>query len=147
MGPLWSWSYGSWVCNYIYDQCLSPLMLWIQIPLRRGVLVTTLCDKVCKWLAAGWCFSLDTPDSITNKTDHQDITEILLAMALNTINQPTNQPTNQPISINSLAIIKTDQIQILFPALYKLWNCRHLNKKNLRELLYSNKTMIIHLIK
>jgi hypothetical protein len=67
----------------------------------------------------------------------------LLAMALNTI----NQPTNQPISINSLAIIKTDQIQILFPALYKLWNCRHLNKKNLRELLYSNKTMIIHLIK
>jgi hypothetical protein len=39
-----------------------------------------------------------------------------LAMALNTI----NQPTNQPISINSLAIIKTDQIQILFPALYKL---------------------------
>jgi len=139
VGPLWSWSYGSWVCNYICDQYLSPLMLWIQIPLRWGVLVTTLCDKVCKWLAAGWCFSLDTPDSITNKTDHQDITEILLAMALNTINQPTNQ--SQSIAYQNRSI------QILFPALYKLWNCRHLNKKNLRELLYSNKTMIIHLIK
>ena len=28
----------------------------------------------------------------TNKTGHQDITEILLKVALNTINQPTNQP-------------------------------------------------------
>jgi hypothetical protein len=31
-------------------------------------------------------FSLDTPVSSTNKTDRHDITEILLKMALNTIN-------------------------------------------------------------
>jgi hypothetical protein len=36
------------------------------------VLNTTLCDKVCQWLSPG------TPVSSTNKTDHHDITEILL---------------------------------------------------------------------
>jgi hypothetical protein len=51
----------------------------------RGVLYTTLCDKVCQWLAVGRLFSLATPVSSTNKTDHQDITEILLKVALNTI--------------------------------------------------------------
>ena len=33
-----------------------------------------------------------TPVSFINETDHHDITEILLKMALNTINQPTKQP-------------------------------------------------------
>jgi len=36
--------------------------------------------------ATGWWFSLGTPVSTTNKTDHQDITEILLKMVLSTIN-------------------------------------------------------------
>jgi len=48
---------------------------------------TTLCDKVCQWLAAGRWFSPRTPVSSTNKTDHRDITEILLKAALNTIKQ------------------------------------------------------------
>ena len=43
---------------------------------RRGVLDTTLCDKVCQWQ-----FS---PVSSTNKTDHHDITEILLKVVFNT---------------------------------------------------------------
>jgi len=30
---LWSWPYGSWIFNYICNQCLSPLMLWVRIPL------------------------------------------------------------------------------------------------------------------
>jgi len=55
-GPSWSWSYDSWIYNYLCNQCLSPLTLWVRIPFRRGVLDTTLCDKVCQWLAAGWCF-------------------------------------------------------------------------------------------
>jgi hypothetical protein len=33
-------------------------------------------------------FFPDTPVSTTNKTDRHDITEILLKVALNTINQP-----------------------------------------------------------
>jgi len=50
----------------------------------RGVLDTTLCDQVCQWLAAGQWFSSGTLVSSTNKTDHHDITEILLKVALNT---------------------------------------------------------------
>ena len=48
-----SWSYGTWIYNYLCNQCLSPLTLWVWIPLRWSVLDTTLCDKVCQWLAAG----------------------------------------------------------------------------------------------
>jgi hypothetical protein len=41
-------------------------------------------------------FSPGIPVSSTNQNDRHDIlvTEILLKVALNTINQPTNQPTN-----------------------------------------------------
>jgi hypothetical protein len=48
---------------------------------------TTLCDKVCQWLATGRWFSPGTPVSSTNKTDRHDITEKLLKVTLNTINQ------------------------------------------------------------
>ena len=43
---------------------------------------------VCQWLAAGRWFSLCTLLFSTNKTDHHDITEILLKVALNTITHP-----------------------------------------------------------
>jgi len=55
-------------------------MLWVRIPLRRGVLDTTLYDKVCQWLAACRWFS---PVSSTNKTDRHYITDILVKEALN----------------------------------------------------------------
>jgi hypothetical protein len=42
-GPSWSWSYRSWIYNYLY-QCLSQLMLWVWILIRMRC--TTLCDKV-----------------------------------------------------------------------------------------------------
>jgi hypothetical protein len=48
---------------------------------------TTLCDKVCQWLATGQWFSLSTPVSSTNKTGRHDVNEILLKVALNPINQ------------------------------------------------------------
>jgi len=44
----WSWSHGSWIYNYLCNQYLSPLKLWAWIPLRRGVLDTTVCDQVCQ---------------------------------------------------------------------------------------------------
>ena len=46
-GPSWSWSYCSWIYNYLCNQCLSSLT-WVWTPLRWGVLNTTLCDKVCQ---------------------------------------------------------------------------------------------------
>ena len=66
----WSWSCGSWMCNYLCNQCLSPLTLWVRKRLRRGVLDTTLCDKVCRWFSPG------TPVFSTNKTNRHDMTEI-----------------------------------------------------------------------
>ena len=84
-GPSWSWFNGSWIYNYLCNQCLSPLTLWVQILLRRGVLYTTLYEKNCQWLAAGQWFSPGTQVSSINKTDRHNITEILLKVALNTI--------------------------------------------------------------
>jgi len=51
----------------------------------RGVLYTTLCDKVCQRVSTGRWFSPDTLLSSTNKTDHHDIAKILLKVALTTI--------------------------------------------------------------
>jgi hypothetical protein len=45
---------------------------------------TTLCDNVCQWFSPG------TPVSSTNKTDHYDITEIVLKVVLSTINLSLN---------------------------------------------------------
>ena len=72
LGSSCSCFYGSWIYNYL---CLSPLALW-------GVLDTTLCDKVCSWLAAGRWFSPATPVPSTNITDPYDIAEILLKVTL-----------------------------------------------------------------
>jgi hypothetical protein len=86
-GLSWPWSYGSWIYNYLYNQCLSPLMLWVRISMRARC--TTFCDKVCQWLVTGRWFCPGPPVSSTNKTDRHDITEILLKVALNTIKQTT----------------------------------------------------------
>jgi hypothetical protein len=51
-------------------------------------------DKVCQWLVTCRWFSPSTLVSSTCKTDRHDITEILLKVALSTINQPTNQHTS-----------------------------------------------------
>jgi hypothetical protein len=82
----------SWFLIHIMTtlRWLFLLKLYIWIPLKRGVLDITLCNKVCQWLTAGWCFSLNTPIFSTNKTYRTDITEILLIVALNAINHPIN---------------------------------------------------------
>jgi hypothetical protein len=45
---------------------------------------------VCQGLAAGRLFSPGTPISSLNKTDRHDIAELLLKLALNTINSNIN---------------------------------------------------------
>jgi len=51
--------------------CLSPLKLWIRNSNRTRC--TTLCDKVCQWLATDRWFSPGPPVSSTNRTDRYDI--------------------------------------------------------------------------
>ena len=79
-----SLSYDSWIYNSLRYQWLSPLTLWIRIPLSRSLLDASLCDQVCQLPVADRWFSPDTPISSTNKTDHHGITDILLKVALNT---------------------------------------------------------------
>jgi hypothetical protein len=50
----WPWSYGSWIYNYLCNQSLSPLMLEVRISITARY--TTLCDKVCQWLATSRWF-------------------------------------------------------------------------------------------
>ena len=59
----------------------------------RGVLDTTLCDKVCQWLNGRSCFPPGILVSSTNKTDRLDTTNILLKVALNTITLTMNYKT------------------------------------------------------
>jgi len=91
-GPSWLWSYCSWIYNYLCNQCLSPLTMWVQITLKQGLLDTALCYEICHWLATGRWFSLGTPVSSTKKTDRHIIAEILLKVALNT-RTPLNNTT------------------------------------------------------
>ena len=70
-GPSWSSSYCSWIYNYICNQCLSPLMLWVRI--SKTTRCTALRDKVCQWLATGRWFSPGTAVSPINKTDHHSM--------------------------------------------------------------------------
>ena len=86
----WQWSGGCWIYNYMCNQSLSPLTLWVRNPFMARCTRYNICDKVCHWLSTGRWFSRGTPVSSTNKTDRYDITEILLKVALNTINHPTH---------------------------------------------------------
>jgi hypothetical protein len=110
-GPSWSWSFGIWIYNYPCNQCLSPLMLWVWVPLMMRC--TTLCDKVCQWLAAGWWFSLGTLVSSTNKADLHDITEILLKVALNTIRTKTNQKLSSQNAVFNVNYVRLDVFPFL----------------------------------
>ena len=61
-------------------------------PAYGCVLNTTLCDEVDQWLAAGRWFSQGTLVFTTNKTEHYDITVILLMkVALSIIPPLTRQ--------------------------------------------------------
>ena len=87
------------------NRFLSPLMLWVRISIRARC--TTLCDKVCQWLATGRWFSPGPPFSSTNKTDPHDIAEILLKVALKTI----KKQQQKPIYITSENFIKFDRAE------------------------------------
>jgi len=73
--------YGSWIYNYVCNQCLLPLKLWVRTPFmarcaRYNIMwksLSVICDRSVVF------------SGYTNKTYHHDITEILLKVALNTI--------------------------------------------------------------
>jgi hypothetical protein len=80
------------VVGFTTTYAISAYHHWYrEFESRSGRGVTTLCDKVCQWLATGRWFSPGPPVFSTNKTDRHDITEILLKVAFNTIKQTNGQ--------------------------------------------------------
>jgi hypothetical protein len=70
-------------------------MAWVRVRLcklqKRCTRLTAASDTVYQLLAYGRWFFPGTPASSTTKTGHHDIAEILLKVALNTINQIDHQ--------------------------------------------------------
>ena len=81
-----SWSYDSWILNYLCNQCLSPLKLWVGIPFMARCTrysIMALINKAWQWLAAGQWFSPPIKKNCTH------IATILLKVALTKPNLST----------------------------------------------------------
>jgi len=73
--------------NLDHERCTTLCDKVCQWLATVGGLCTTFYDKVCQWFATDRWFSSGPPVSSINKTDSHDITEIFLKGALNTIKQ------------------------------------------------------------
>ena len=84
-GLSWSWSYGSWIYNYLCDQCLPPLKLWVRTPFKaRCTRYNIMWYSLSVTCGRSMVFSRYS-GFFHQKTDHHKITEILLKVALITI--------------------------------------------------------------
>ena len=64
---------------HMYSVLIATKDVEFRFPLMMSCTDTTLCDKVCQWLAVGWWYSQRTPVSSANKT------EIFLKVTFNII--------------------------------------------------------------
>ena len=76
--PYLSWLYGSYIYNYLCNQCLSARKLWVWIPL-----IARCSQYSIMWLSLSVTWGRSLVFSVFsgflhNKTDCHDITEILL---------------------------------------------------------------------
>jgi hypothetical protein len=78
----WSWSHGSWIYNYLYNQCLSPLKLWVRTPLMARCTRYNIMWSILSVICDRSVIFLGTLVSYTNKTDRHDVAEMLLKVAL-----------------------------------------------------------------
>ena len=102
----------------------------VRIPLRRDVLNTTLCDKKnCQWHETGRWFSLGTPVSSINKTDRHNRTEILLKVALNTINLTLNRWNDYDLLRWNILTLDIQKMYLIFENETKTENFRAQYKK------------------
>jgi len=80
--------------NTDFNSSLSPIRRGFMpgfVNYKKGCTrLAATCDKVYQLLVHGRWFSSGTPASSTTNTGCHDIAEILLKVALNTINQPIN---------------------------------------------------------
>jgi hypothetical protein len=59
--PSWSWLYGNWMYNFLCNQCLSPLTLWVRISHMQCVLDATRGgSRICGWWGREYARGLGT---------------------------------------------------------------------------------------
>jgi hypothetical protein len=78
----------------------------------RCTRLATASDKVYQLLAHGRWFSPGTPASSTTKTGRHDIAELLLKVALNTINQSINHVNNVLQSVHAITTKTTKIVDV-----------------------------------
>ena len=125
------WSYGSWIYNYLCNQCLS-LMLWVRISIRARC--TTLCDKVCQWLATGRWFS---PVSSINKTHVTFINLIkffLKGTCIVNLLYWWRKPEYQPEKITDLPQVNDKLYHLMLTVVSNTGIPRHKRVSNLQHL-------------
>ena len=77
---------------HLHVYSMTICMLWVQIPFMARCTLYNIM-----WLVTGQWFSPGTPVSSSNKTSCHDITEILLKVALSTINYQSTKPTSMHV--------------------------------------------------
>jgi hypothetical protein len=128
--------------SYLRSCWCLLLILLICCPCEReGNNIHWLWIKVlisASWyqlLAHGRWFSQDTPDSSTTKTGRHDIAEILLKVALNTMNQIKSNQINKLVANTSrgehVNHYTTDQVNMYLAIHQCPENILHLNSKNI----------------
>ena len=77
---------------------------------------STVSDQVYQLLSHGRWFSPGTPASSTTKIGRHDIAEILLKVALNTINQSINRIVGVKVTLLVSSQVKPKTIKLVFVA-------------------------------
>ena len=94
---MWSRSYGSWINNYLCNQCLSPLVLLVRISIKarsRGVQHYVIkCVSDLRQVGGFFLVPRFPPQIKLTAMIYTNVAEILLNVALNTIKQ-TNKQTH-----------------------------------------------------
>ena len=85
----------------LFSRLILIYLKCVRIPLRARC--TTLWVKVYQWLTTGR-FSPGTLVSSTNKTDRHDITDILLKVALSTINHQLHLKYNRQWQVKNFQL-------------------------------------------
>jgi hypothetical protein len=73
---------------------------WVWVSIRARC--TTLCDKVCQWLATGWWFSSGTPVSSKNKIDLTRYNWNIVESGVK--HHQTNKPTDKNILLAAFLV-------------------------------------------
>ena len=88
-GSSWSWLYGSWIYNYLMQSVPITTKFVISNTAHGELYSIQHVIKLVRVLRQ--LVSCRYTGLTTNKTDHHDITDILLKLALNTTNQTKNK--------------------------------------------------------